>query len=274
MTLLCVLLLTLAGSIYSQSSQAILPTSDSLTNVQTISMQKSEIETITDSVSTHTPKEEVTKNDTLINVSDNIKEEVIQNDSITQENDSLNNQASTEIKEEVTKNDTTNIIPASNDTITQENESMIKETITELPIKLDTLGSIVIESIPDSAAVLINRKHLGLSPISATQLPPETYSIIVLKENYDIFDTTLILASGASDTLRIKLISKVKETVAVIDSSSKAKSTPDTEEAKVLSPEELELQKKKKKRGTLIGVLLFTAFAVFLMASGSAKSPE
>ena len=80
------------------------------------------------------------------------------------------------------------------------------DTLSKVNIELREPASISFITYPDSASILINRKKAGVSPFTAQPLKPdEEYNIMVLKDGYKLFNTDIILKSGAKDTLLIDL---------------------------------------------------------------------
>jgi hypothetical protein len=153
----------------------------------------------------------------------------------------------------------------------EKNIDELKELeIPEIELEEDeTMASLTIITTPDSATVLLNRRRLGLSPISVFELEPEEYSVMVLKEGYELFDTTITLRAGQNDTLQVNFSSEKTEesTLKSEDESENEAEAEKSEEAELtnneLSEEELA---KKKKRTDMIGIIVFLsvmlAFAV------------
>ena len=121
----------------------------------------------------------------------------------------------------------------------------------------DTIAKLTITTTPDNASILINRKRVGNSPFTANELAPEEYKIMILKEGFELFDTTITLVGGKAEKLSITLVSEKAEKNVVENTSDSAKiSDTDsiTTDTTAVSSDDTAKRKKKVDR---IGIIVF-----------------
>jgi hypothetical protein len=141
------------------------------------------------------------------------------------------------------------------------------DTLSTINIELREPSSISFITEPNSASILINRKKVGVSPFTAHNLKPEEYNFMILKDGYELFDTTINLQSGQKDTLYTNLVpeSTTSQKSAISQNpktkgSNLAKSKSEKED--IVETEETE---KKKKKIDKIGIIVFLSVMVLLM---------
>ncbi len=148
----------------------------------------------------------------------------------------------------------------------------IADSIIPVSAELRAPASLTVITAPDSALLFINRKKIDKTPFTATPLRPETYSIMLLRAGYDQLDTTITLESGASETLRLTMISQ--KTVESIQTTSPKEIVKDTVQSatpnrnsEVSKQEISEKDPSKKRRFTVIASAIFVAFLSMIFIS-------
>lgn len=142
------------------------------------------------------------------------------------------------------------------DTTTTENEN------TE--IIPDSISILTIITTPDNASVLINRKRVGNSPVSAQEFVPAEYNVMILKDGFDVFDTTLTLVGGKAEELSITLVSENAEQIVVEDTndSTEIANADSTSDTTAVSSND---KTKKKKKVDRIGIIIFLSLMFALL---------
>jgi len=139
-----------------------------------------------------------------------------------------------------------------------------KDTLSHVNVELRAPSSISIITKPDSALVLINRKKAGSSPFTASPLKPDEYNVMILKDGYELIDTTINLESGQNYEISVELVSENSTPSKSADkkttSLSKSKTKNDEKDG-----EESDDLEKKKKRADRIGIIVFLSIMVLLL---------
>ena len=126
------------------------------------------------------------------------------------------------------------------------------DTTTEVAITLRAPASLMITSTPDSATILINKKRVGITPFKAYPLRPDSYDILLLKEGFANIDTTVMLNSGAQDSLSTILISTTILDTAVTEKMNE-------------NQVDLGIQEKKKRKAIAITASSLLAVVVSMI---------
>ena|GEM_PF-1831526 len=141
-----------------------------------------------------------------------------------------------------------------------------KDTLFLVNVELREPSSISVVTKPDSALVLINRKKAGSSPFTASPLKPDEYNVMILKDGYELVDTTINLESGQNYVISVDLVSenstpsktKSADKKTALFSKSKSKNAEK-------GGEESDDLEQKKKRADRIGIIVFLSVMVLLM---------
>ncbi|MCL1947183.1 MAG: PEGA domain-containing protein [Chitinivibrionia bacterium] len=138
----------------------------------------------------------------------------------------------------------------------------------------DAETSLTILTKPDSATILVNRKKSGLTPFFASGLEPQEYNIMLLKDGYELFDTTINLSAGQKDTILVNLVSenqKAGNVEAKSATTSKTRKTTNIKEEKEDKESDeqeeanAEATEEKKKKMDRIGIIVFLSVMIILM---------
>ena len=134
----------------------------------------------------------------------------------------------------------------------------------------DTAASLTILTTPPSATILLNRKKSGLTPFIAAQLEPQEINIMLLKDGYELFDTTVNLQAGQKDTILINLVSENQKGEAVEAKSAVSSKTQKTTNAKEKTFSDAketsaEITEEKKKKMDRIGIIVFLSVMLVLI---------
>jgi len=135
-----------------------------------------------------------------------------------------------------------------------------KDTLFSVNVELREPSSISIITKPDSALVLINRKKAGSSPFTASPLKPDEYNVMILKDGYELIDTTINLESGQSDTISVELVLEN-----LTPSKSANKKSTVFGKSKTKDGEESDDLEKKKKKADRIGIIVFLSVMLLLL---------
>jgi len=95
-------------------------------------------------------------------------------------------------------------------------------------------GRINLRSVPDQAAVKINNKNVGLTPLSNYVMDPGTFSVRLEKDGYRSLDTSFSLGAGADFNARLAL---VEETSSVPVNNNNGSELGNTEKGKIPTKE-------------------------------------
>ena len=144
-----------------------------------------------------------------------------------------------------------------------ETEIEVMEVVEEIDENRPT--TLTISTTPDNASILINRRRVGNSPFTLADISPEKHNIMILKDGFELFDTTITIKSGVSNTLSVALISEStgKAAVeAVVSDSAEEISEADADTTAVVSEEDTAAKKKKMDR---IGIIVFLSIMFTLI---------
>ena len=114
----------------------------------------------------------------------------------------------------------------------------------ELTFELIKPCKLTIITTPDSATAVLNGVEVGPTPLTKSALKPGSYEVGLGREGFESRDTTLALAGGVHDTLRVALAEIAAE--------------PDTTAASTPDP----VSKKATMTRALISLGVFVAFAL------------
>lgn len=130
-------------------------------------------------------------------------------------------------------------------------------------------ASFTLSSVPAGATLLLNRRISGTTPFFNGEIEAQTYNIILIKEGFELFDTTVTLLSGTSQTLSVNLVSENQQAAVRrnVAEETPASGTEDgggeQESGKQLSEDELA---ERKRRMDKIGIIAF--LSVMFIAIG------
>jgi len=142
-------------------------------------------------------------------------------------------------------------------------EETIEEAIEEEAETIDpnSPATLTISTTPPNASILINRRRVGNSPFTVRELNPnEQYGIMILRDGFELFDTTVTLSGGANDTLSI-ILRPENSAVIVSSEAENIESAEVADDTVQTADEDIGAKKKKTDR---IGIIIFLSI-MFLM---------
>ncbi len=135
-----------------------------------------------------------------------------------------------------------------------------------MDVELRAPAYIVINSTPDSAIILLDRKKVGNTPFKSSPLRPGDYNFMLMRSGYNKLDTTITVTSGLLDTLNINLVAKETAPVApvaVIDTTVTLDTAVASADNRLVATTDNE--KKKKKIAVIIGGAIFALLTTLIV---------
>ena len=128
--------------------------------------------------------------------------------------------------------------------------------------------TLTVITAPENASVLINRRRVGNSPFTGEITPDETHAIMILRDGFELFDTTITLRAGAQYTLSVALVSEnaakavVESEVAQNEEEASTGSAAEIAPKNEISEEDAAANKNRMNR---IGIIVFLSIMLSLV---------
>jgi hypothetical protein len=137
-------------------------------------------------------------------------------------------------------------------------------------VELSETTSLKISSDPEGATILVNRRISGTTPFYAEEIEAGEYNIMLLKEGFALFDTTITLSTGQHLQFTKSLSPENQQAQPAQARAAQNRNEADqADTAATISDEELA---QKRRRMDKIGIIVFLSVMFISMTMQEARN--